>query len=163
MLVVMGLVDRVAMLSVQVVEVVQMCHCIVTTVRLVHVHVGAVREVVPRHGFVAARQLVDVVSAGTVDATVVEEVDVIPVWHEGVATPAVMIVLMARYGQVFGIRLGWRHRVVHTQDGSRVTSGAGPVRAGRDTDVLLGLTTTDERPPGARVPDRSRGVAWPRR
>lgn len=54
MLVVVGLVDRVTMLSVQVVEVVEMCHGSVTTVRLVHVHVSAVRQMESTHGLITA-------------------------------------------------------------------------------------------------------------
>lgn len=54
MFVVVGLVDRVAMLPMEVVVVVEMGHSWVATVRLMHVHVGAVRDVMLAHGLFTA-------------------------------------------------------------------------------------------------------------
>ena len=123
MLVVVGLVHRVSVLAVQIVDMVLVIDDLMTAVGLVDMHVCAVRQVQLARGLVATGQLVDVVGTGTVDVAVVEEVDVVVVWDRSVAAPAVVSMLVTVDRQVRRVAVDSSGRtVVHRQDGSRAAS-----------------------------------------
>lgn len=108
------------MLPVHVVEVVVVGHCSVTAIRLMDVHMGAMGEVLLAQRLIAAGPLLDMVIARSVDLSIVEEVEVIIVWHMCVATPAIVLMGMAFDGGMSGVGAGspWRS-VIHAQDGNR--------------------------------------------
>jgi hypothetical protein len=96
-LVVVDVVARVAMVAVDVVEMVLVGDRRVAAAILVHVHVPRVRDVgvgASKGAREHAVQVVDVVLVNVVDVAVVEEVHVILVRHRGMAAEAIVHVRM---------------------------------------------------------------------
>jgi len=119
-LVVVGLVDRVPVLSVQIIDVVDMSHGVMTTFGLVDVHVSAVSEVLLAQRFITVGQVFDMVVTWPVDLSVVEEVEMVLVRHVRVATPTVVLVGMAFERCIVGVGSGraWQSGI-HAQDSTR--------------------------------------------
>jgi exosome complex RNA-binding protein Csl4 len=101
MLVVVDVVPRVAMVPVDVVEVVLVRHRNVPAVIPVDVHVARVRDVLARDVHDPVR-VVDVVLVDVVDVPVVQEVDVVLVRHRGMPAVAVVDVRVLRKRVVNG-------------------------------------------------------------
>ena len=90
MLVVVGAVGRVAMLPVEIVDVISVAHRDMPAVTSVDVHVGAVRQVRLVDRLLAVGQLIDMVVARRVHVSVMEVIDVVIVWHGRMTTPLVV-------------------------------------------------------------------------
>lgn len=104
MLVVVGLVRRVTVPPMQVVDVVVMGDDRMPAVSGVDVHMCAVRQMRLVDWLFAIRQLIDVVGAGPVHVAVVQVVDMVLMWDRGVATPLVVDMSMVIDRRVDGVR-----------------------------------------------------------
>jgi len=107
-LVVVDVVPRVAVVAVDVVQVVVVGHRAVPAAGLVDVHVPGMRNVAGRRSR-GAFDLVDVVLVDVVDVAVVQEVDVVVVRDGGVPAEPVVDVLVLPEGVVGG---GVGHQVL---------------------------------------------------
>jgi hypothetical protein len=120
MLVVVRLVGRVTMLSMQVVDMIIMGDRGMTAVEGVDMHVGAVGQVGLVRWLLAVGELIDMVGAGRVYMPVMEVVDVVVMRDRGMAAPLVMNVLVVLDRRVVRDRCGrLPGSILHGRNGSR--------------------------------------------
>lgn len=120
MLVVVGLVGGVAMLSVQVVDVIVVGHRSMAAFEGVDMHVGAMGQVGLVRRLLAIGELIDMVGAGRVHVPVMEVVDVVVMRDRGMAAPLVVDVPVVLDRRVVRGRSGrLPGSIAHGQEGSR--------------------------------------------